>query len=161
MSERMRTPRGGPGHDSTLALAALEVLAHMARPEVAYVSFEVDVPDEVKAYEPRLPKLWANEPHGRSTQHIGDRWVASGNECLMKVPSTVVRRHFNFVLDPVHRDFERLKISPPEPFVFDRRILPGLDTQLLRQRRPRIPGHPNIIPRLSHRTDESLSLGRS
>ena len=40
----------------------------------------------------------------------------------MKVPSAVVKGDFNYLLNPYHEDFHRIKIIHQEDFPFDKRI---------------------------------------
>jgi RES domain-containing protein len=43
----------------------------------------------------------------------------------LEVPSAVVPRECNYVLNPVHPDFAALRIEPAEPYELDLRLLPG------------------------------------
>jgi len=42
---------------------------------------------------------------------------------FLKVPSAVVQDEFNFILNPRHELFHRIKIIDSEPFDFDKRLL--------------------------------------
>jgi RES domain-containing protein len=39
------------------------------------------------------------------------------------VPSVIVPTEFNYVLNPVHPDFARIRIGTPLPFPFDARLV--------------------------------------
>jgi RES domain-containing protein len=41
---------------------------------------------------------------------------------VLKVPSTVVGKEFNYLINPVHPEFSKLSIGTPETIVFDPRI---------------------------------------
>jgi RES domain-containing protein len=41
------------------------------------------------------------------------------------VPSVIVPREWNYLLNPAHPDFGRLAVGEPEPFAFGER-LPGM-----------------------------------
>jgi RES domain-containing protein len=41
----------------------------------------------------------------------------------LKVPSSVVRNEFNYVLNPRHPDFGKILIGKPEEFTFDPRLV--------------------------------------
>ncbi|MBI2497892.1 MAG: RES domain-containing protein, partial [Opitutae bacterium] len=43
----------------------------------------------------------------------------------LRVPSVVVPGEFNYLLNPAHPDFKRVKIGKPEPFSFDPRLAPA------------------------------------
>jgi len=38
------------------------------------------------------------------------------------VPSAIVVEEWNYLLNPLHPDFAKLKLSAPKPFDFDRRL---------------------------------------
>ncbi|MBI5784456.1 MAG: RES family NAD+ phosphorylase [Rhodocyclales bacterium] len=122
-------PRGTPVVylGGTLSLAALETFMHLAPEDarLALVAIEVVVPDSVKITElatKALPADWRNEPPPHATQAIGLDWVKRNETALLRVPSIIVPREFNYLLNPNHRDFAKLKIQPPVPFGFDSRM---------------------------------------
>ncbi|MBI5482311.1 MAG: RES family NAD+ phosphorylase [Deltaproteobacteria bacterium] len=41
---------------------------------------------------------------------------------MLAVPSAVVPQEWNYLLNPLHPDFGRLKLLPPEPFTIDPRM---------------------------------------
>jgi RES domain-containing protein len=59
-----------------------------------------------------LPAGWrAAGPIGWSTcQMIGDAWLQECVTALLKVPSAARPGAFNFLLNPVHRDADRIKV---------------------------------------------------
>jgi RES domain-containing protein len=122
-------PRGTPVVylGGTLSLAALETFVHLAPEDarLALVAMEVIVPDSVKIAElptKSLPPDWRNEPPPHATQAIGLDWAKRNETALLRVPSIIVPREFNYLLNPGHRDFTKLKIQPPIPFGFDSRM---------------------------------------
>jgi RES domain-containing protein len=122
-------PRGTPVVylGGTLSLAALETFVHLAPEDarLALVAIEVVVPDSVKITElptKALPTDWRNEPPPHATQAIGLDWAKRNETALLRVPSIIVPREFNYLLNPSHRDFTKLKIHPPVPFGFDSRM---------------------------------------
>jgi RES domain-containing protein len=60
-----------------------------------------------------LDASWhAPEATGWATcQNIGNRWLVSNRTALLKVPSAARRDAFNFLLNPVHPEFDGLKIE--------------------------------------------------
>jgi RES domain-containing protein len=38
------------------------------------------------------------------------------------VPSAVVPLEVNYLLNPAHRDFRRIRVATPQPFAFDPRL---------------------------------------
>ena len=108
------------------SLAVLEVLVHLdvGRPLPRLVAFAFDVPDELVDRLPaeRLPRHWRT-PHGMlATQRIGDEWLAAGNTLALAVPSTIVPEESNYLLNPAHPGFGRLKFGRSMPFLLDPRL---------------------------------------
>lgn len=55
---------------------------------------------------------------------FGTRWLAERRSVVLQVPSVMIPREANFVLNPEHRDFQRVvRIGAAEPFAFDPRLL--------------------------------------
>ena len=70
----------------------------------------------------RLPRRWRMSPAPASVRAIGDDWLRAGTALMLKVPSVIVPPESNWLINPAHRDFRRLKVGKPEPFPFDRRL---------------------------------------
>ena len=69
-----------------------------------------------------LPPFWNHFPHVKSTQVIGDRFITENKFCVLKVPSVVVQNEYNLLLNPAHREFQRIKVIHTAPFKFDKRL---------------------------------------
>jgi len=69
-----------------------------------------------------LPKDWKAIPHSNSTQLIGDKFLSENKYLVLKVPSVVVQGDFNYLLNPAHRLFSKVKITKTELFEFDERL---------------------------------------
>jgi len=111
----------------SLALAALEQFVHIrtACSRIAFVSFRVEIPDgvAVTALDTRkLPSNWRAEPPPGATMAIGDRWAKEAAAAVLKAPSVIVPEEFNYVLNPLHPQFEKIRVRPPKPFSFDPRM---------------------------------------
>ena len=63
-----------------------------------------------------LPKDWMQEPSPPSLQQLGGDWVKSGASVILAVPSVIVPRELNYLINPRHPDFARLKIEKPTDF---------------------------------------------
>ena len=109
----------------SLSLAALETLVHL-NPQLPLrylaipVEFEADQLELLP--ESALPADWAARPPGFSTQRLGDAWIARSERAVWAVPSVIVPGERNYLLNPRHREFSKLRIGNPEPFVFDPRL---------------------------------------
>lgn len=105
------------------SLAILEVLVHLQAPDLIkrYVIFEVTFDESlVIAVNPAtLPKTWRSSPTPKTVQDIGDTWAANGSSAILRLPSVIVPSEWNYLLNPTHPDFAKIKIGPKQPITFD------------------------------------------
>ncbi|HET9025945.1 MAG TPA: RES family NAD+ phosphorylase [Trueperaceae bacterium] len=111
----------------TPAIAALEVLAHNARPallEASYVIIEARLPDSAVLDIDRaaLSSGWDDAADARSTAAIGDAWLASGASLALRVPSAVLPLERNLVVNVRHPRYAEMQVGEPRPFRFDPRL---------------------------------------
>jgi RES domain-containing protein len=110
---------------ATLSLALVETLVHLPSGILpAYTAIACEIEESlVRTIDVAdLPGAWKDYPPPRETQAIGDRWVAEARSAALRVPSVVVPSEFNYVLNPAHPDFPRIKIGKALPFPFDARL---------------------------------------
>jgi RES domain-containing protein len=109
------------------SLAALELFVHLTplSPGDLYRSFRLEWQDKLTEYFPvkNLPANWKAEPPAVQTMQIGDEWVRVGKSMALAVPSVLSTSEMNFLLNPKHRDFKKVKISQPVDYRFDSRLL--------------------------------------
>jgi len=112
---------------STKSLALLEVLVHLdvGRTLPRLVAFTFQVQDEFVDQLPaaRLPRYWRTARGLLGTQRIGDEWLASGQALALAVPSAIVSEERNYLLNPAHPAFCRLRFGRPIPFLLDPRLV--------------------------------------
>jgi RES domain-containing protein len=70
-----------------------------------------------------LPPNWTAEPPTFETMQIGDEWVRGGRSLALALPSVLSTSEMNFLLNPSHPDFRKIKISQPIEYYFDARLL--------------------------------------
>ena len=58
-----------------------------------------------------------------TTQHAGDTWLNESAAPALQVVSTVLPEEPNYVLNPKHPNFSKIKIEAAWLFVFDRRLM--------------------------------------
>jgi RES domain-containing protein len=110
------------------ASALLEILAHLDVANLAalpdgYQLLEIEVPDalEVESLPTHALTLkWQSDE--ASTQAIGDRWLASRSSALMRVPSALVPKVWNYLVNPSHPSAALLKITSAARYPFDTRL---------------------------------------
>ncbi len=52
----------------------------------------------------------------------GGAWAASKRTALLRVPSALVPREANYVINPLHPDAARITVGAPEPLEWDARL---------------------------------------
>lgn len=111
----------------SLALAVLEKFVHLGF-DVSHIKFvyrKIEIPDTViveKLKTTDLPNDWTAEPPSNSTKDIGTDWARKAETAVLRVPSVLVPKSWNYLLNPTHNDFNKIRISDPMPFVFDARM---------------------------------------
>jgi RES domain-containing protein len=109
------------------SLAALELLVHLTPipPDERYLSFRLEWEEKLTEYFPvkNLPADWKTEPPDFKSMQIGDEWVRAGKSVALGVPSVLSASELNFLLNPRHPDFKKIKISKPMEYRFDSRLL--------------------------------------
>lgn len=114
-----------------LSLAVLEKLVHVDFDTFPadVVSYEIEVPDDLAVRTialATLPRGWDAMPAPQSTQALGRAWIEDATgPGILSVPSVVVPRERNFLLNPSHPDAKRWKVVHREPFRLDARLLRG------------------------------------
>ena len=112
---------------STLSLSVLELLVHLDDDDLAkdYVGIPADIPDPVEITLIRttdLPREWRHLPGPQALADLGSRWAAARKTAVLAVPSSIVPHELNYLLNPLHPHFKRIRIGRPEPFSFDPRL---------------------------------------
>jgi RES domain-containing protein len=70
----------------------------------------------------KLPANWFAAAAPIPLQTFGDTWLKRSETAVLKVPSAVVTEEWNYLLNPLHADFRKIRVSPSEPFDFDQRV---------------------------------------
>ena len=111
---------------ATKSLSVLETLVHL-NPQMffSYVLFPISFDEGLleKVSLGKLPVDWVTEPPSPSTKAIGDAWVKAGRSAALEVPSVIVRGEANYLFNPAHPDFGKVRVGESEPFSFDSRLL--------------------------------------
>ena len=109
------------------SLAALELFVHTMplSPTERYLSFRLEWDDKLTEYFPlkNLLPHWNAEPPTFQSMQIGDDWVRRGISVALAVPSVLSTSEMNFLLNPRHSDFKKVKISQAAEYRLDSRLL--------------------------------------
>jgi RES domain-containing protein len=109
----------------SLAMAEIAVHFTLATLPDDYVMISISIPDDLdikEIAEADLPANWHEFPHPVSTQRFGDEFVIENKYCILKIPSVVTKGDYNLLINPNHKDFEKVEITNIEKFPFDKRI---------------------------------------
>jgi RES domain-containing protein len=110
------------------SLAILEILVHLKNTKVleSYVLFtlELDEADALVLENDDLPDNWNEEPAPLQTAEIGDQWLSSCSSLALAIPSVVVPREQNYVLNTKHPGYPKLiETAKKLEISFDTRLL--------------------------------------
>jgi RES domain-containing protein len=107
----------------SIALAVLENLMHMTRQDFprGYVCVTAVLQDGMSITSEKDLRVHRTLQNV-STQQLGDWWLESQTSAVLQVPSFVIAEEHNFLLNPAHPEFVRVKVEPPAIFHFDERI---------------------------------------
>ena len=108
------------------SLALLEMLVQDDPLRARYVMIDAHIPkgvaiDRIKIVD--LPADWRDVAAREKLQAIGTQWVLKRSGAVLAVPSSVVPAETNYLLNPLHPDFSRIKIGRPQKIETDRRLL--------------------------------------
>ena len=114
----------------SFACAMLEILAHanIGRVPDTHRFLVADVPDDITVERhgaASLPVGW-DADNSSSARSFGDIWLAEIRSAVLLVPSVVARLESNALVNPLHPDAARLKISASEKVVWDKRLFARL-----------------------------------
>ena len=123
------TPRGRPVvyTSASISLAVLEYTVNYRRrgwvpaTVLGRATIPAGVRIEVISMD-KLPANWFSALPPSQLQILGGEWLERGETAALKVPSAVVTEEWNYLLNPLHADFRKLRISAPKPFDFDQRV---------------------------------------
>jgi len=112
----------------TRALACLENMVHrrsIGTDDLFRVTL-IEIPDDLKIKKidkGKLPVNWQEYINYPSCQAIGDKWLKENSTTVLRVPSAIIMEEYNYLLNPQHPDFSRIKVHSTEKFTFDERLL--------------------------------------
>ncbi len=93
----------------------------------------LQIPDESiqKIAMDALPKGWRSYQNYELTQKITESWLKEQGSLVLQVPSAIVPMSYNFLINPLHSDLEKVNIIQSEPFIFDDRFLFKTDSNFM------------------------------
>lgn len=113
---------------SSIALASLENLVHRSGEGLNhnFKTIEIYIPPELsikEVFTTELSANWFEYKNYSMTQKIGDDWIDSLTSLVLKIPSAIIKKEHNYLINPRHPDFNQIKIVNIEDFDFDPRLV--------------------------------------
>ncbi|MEJ7586557.1 MAG: RES family NAD+ phosphorylase [Ferruginibacter sp.] len=108
------------------SLAMLEMLVHTNFEDysIELDLMYIDIPDSLECKEIKATTLkqgWAGDLS--YTKYIGDEFIKSLQTPLLKIPSAIIGEEYNYLANPLHNDFRKIKIAGVKSFRPDKRLL--------------------------------------
>lgn len=112
---------------SSRSLACLENVVHRSQLGLnqLFSVLTIEVPDSVKKEIVKLNDLpfdWREFHQMPLTQSIGENWLNKAQTAILQVPSSIIEEEVNYLINPQHPDFRKVKLLNTGKFVFDMRI---------------------------------------
>ena len=81
----------------------------------------IEIPDTLE-----IERVHLQPADVTGSRQIGDDWLQSKTTVALEVPSVLVPRQKNYLLNPAHPLIGAIKIIESNPFAFDRRLLSAI-----------------------------------
>ncbi len=115
---------------SSRSLSTLELVAHRASiaPTFTYKMMVIKINDLGKICTTlsaeELPKNWRTIEAYPVLQKIGGQWYDELTSLILKVPSVIIPKEFNYIINTAHPDFDKkVKLADVEEYFWDDRLL--------------------------------------
>jgi RES domain-containing protein len=108
------------------ALAMLEMLVQDEPLRARYVAIPATLPDGMaieRVDRAKLPSDWRALRRAADLRTIGAAWAESKRTAVLAVPSAVLPEETNYLLNPLHTEFKRVRMGKPSTLVTDVRLL--------------------------------------
>jgi RES domain-containing protein len=108
------------------SLAVLEMLVHLDPQDVSHhLTFRIEFDEALVEHLPweRLPAGWRAEMPARAAREVGDAWAREMRSAILAVPSVLIPEELNFLLNPAHPDFKKIRVDKSQPFAFDPQLM--------------------------------------
>ena len=108
-----------------ISLSVLEMLVHNRFTDFAtdlnllHLSF-ADTLSIKDVKNSKLKTDWINDFD--YTRFMGDQFIKAGTHAILKVPSAVIKEEHNFIINPFHSNFKKIKITQTVSFSTDKRL---------------------------------------
>ena len=109
----------------SISLAVLEVLVRTGfnTLPVNYWIMKLEIPENImfqKISKSKLKPSWKTDPG--YTQWMGSEFLKNAQNVALEIPSAIVDDEHNYLLNPLHDNFKKIKLISSEEFSFDKRL---------------------------------------
>ncbi len=112
-----------------ISLAILEMLVHVNFKELtnALDLIYIKIPEQQDVTAITLSQLKKNwREDAGYTQYIGDEVIKQKRSLVVKVPSAVIPEEYNYLVNPLHIEFKKIKIIQVKKFWPDERLFANI-----------------------------------
>lgn len=112
---------------SSRSLSVLERFVHEQSIDVpSLVMMSIYIPDDIDYQHytaSTLPDEWdtIDNIFQSQTQALGDTFLEDNRYSYLKVPSAIVPHEYNYLINPSHKDSQRIRINESLPYHYDQR----------------------------------------
>lgn len=110
---------------ATAALALLESVVHMDKLlRTGYSLATIILPDTSinKLEVSDLPSGWNGFPPHEQLKMFGDRFIHAAEYLALQIPSSIMPEDFNYLINPLHPQFNKVKIESVRALKIDSRL---------------------------------------
>ena len=114
---------------SSRSLSTLELVVHenSVSPLFKYKVMIISIADEetlfTHIFQTNLPKEWRSMVSYPELQKLGSEWYLKNNSLVLKVPSAIVPKEYNFIINTKHPDFiDKVSLVKTEDYFWDERL---------------------------------------
>ena len=115
---------------SSRSLSSLELIVHenSISPSFKYKVMIISIADEEDLFnhilQTELPKSWRTMIAYPELQQLGSDWYHSNGSLILKVPSAVIPKEYNYIININHPDFNnKVSLVRTEDYFWDERLL--------------------------------------
>jgi len=105
----------------------VEVLVHLQVEDElmppSYTLLQIVVPDELEVPLLEVPAGDSWKTNLKLTRKLGDAWLRARRAALVRVPSAILPATFNYLLNPLHVDADKIVIGESWRGFYDARLL--------------------------------------
>jgi RES domain-containing protein len=113
------------------SLATLELIVHKSsiKPVLDYKVMVISIADDIDLVktipEKELPDGWREMRFYNHLQALGSEWYTKNETLVLKVPSAVIPKEFNYIVNAKHPEFKpsKVKLVFQENYFWDNRLL--------------------------------------